>query len=226
VDETSVALLSSSNGGLVSRYLRLRGVREPCLLILGWETVDAATLSRARGASRRALKPFRPVSLGKQAGEAWRRGRFGGPRQRDALLDAGVCVETLETAGYWSALDGLREAVREALTTTLTTGSTRPIVMCHVSHAYETGASLYFTVLAPRDTDDPVGQWQQAKAAACSAIAGRGTITHHHAVGVDHAPYLATEIGDLGVEVLTAIKRTLDPVGILNPGKLIPTQSD
>jgi alkyldihydroxyacetonephosphate synthase len=221
VDETSVALLSSSNGALVSRYLRLRGVREPCLLILGWETTGAAALTRARAVTRRVLKPFRPVALGRQAGEAWRRGRFGGPRQRDALLDAGVCVETLETAAYWSSLGDLRDAVRAALTTALTTASTRPIVMCHVSHAYETGASLYFTVLAPRDTDDPIGQWQQAKAAACKAIADRGTITHHHAIGVDHAPYLAAEIGDLGVEVLAAVKRTLDPTGILNPGKLI-----
>jgi alkyldihydroxyacetonephosphate synthase len=95
------------------------------------------------------------------------------------------------------------------------------IVMCHVSHAYETGASLYFTVLAARDADDPVGQWQRAKAAACAAIGGLGTISHHHAVGVDHAPYLADEIGALGVEVLAAVKRTLDPKNVMNPGKLI-----
>ena len=93
---------------------------------------------------------------------------------------------------------------------------------CHVSHAYETGASLYFTVLVPRDEDDPEGQWRQAKAAACEAIGPLGTITHHHAVGVDHAPYLPGEIGSLGVDVLAAVKRTLDPDGVLNPGKLLP----
>jgi alkyldihydroxyacetonephosphate synthase len=221
VDETSVALQSSSNGALVSRYLRLRGVREPCLLILGWETTGAGELRRARAAALRVLRRFRPVSLGRRAGESWLRGRFGGPRQRDALLDLGVCVETLETAGYWSSLEELRTAVRAALTSALTTESARPIVMCHVSHVYETGASLYFTVLVPRSPDDPVGQWRRAKAAACAAIVGRGTISHHHAVGVDHAPYLAGEIGDLGVEVLAAVKGVLDPTGVLNPGKLI-----
>ena len=63
----------------------------------------------------------------------------------------------------------------------------------------------------------------RVKSAATEAIvAGGGTITHHHGVGVDHAPWLSAEIGDLGVGVLRAIKAELDPVGILNPGKLLP----
>ncbi|HEX5405465.1 MAG TPA: FAD-binding oxidoreductase [Pseudonocardiaceae bacterium] len=218
VAETSVALMSSSSGGVLGSYLRVRGVREPCLLVLGWEAGGGRELAHARAASRRVLRQFRPVMLGRAPGEAWRHGRFGGPRQRDGLLDVGVCVETLETAGYWSKLSDLRDAVRSALQSEL---GQRAIVMCHVSHAYETGASLYFTVLAARDGDDPVGQWQRAKAAACSAITGLGTITHHHGVGVDHAPYLAGEVGDLGVEVLAAVKKTLDPTNVMNPGKLI-----
>jgi alkyldihydroxyacetonephosphate synthase len=229
MDETEVALMSSGGIGeaAVRGYLRVRGVREPCLLVLGWEASRAAELCRSRAATRRVLRSKRPIALGQAPGKAWLRGRFGGPRQRDALLDVGMCVETLETATYWSALSELRSGVRAALTSALTGESTRPIVMCHVSHAYETGASLYFTVLAPRAAEDPVGQWQRAKAAAAQAIGGDrgrplGTITHHHAVGVDHAPYLNGEIGDLGVEVLAAVKRTLDPIGILNPGKLIP----
>jgi alkyldihydroxyacetonephosphate synthase len=144
------------------------------------------------------------------------------------LLDLGVCVETLETATYWSTVDELRAAVRAALTDSLTEPGRTPLVACHISHAYETGASLYFTTIVPRAPDDQEAQWQQAKVAACRAISGRagdgplGTISHHHAVGVDHAPYLPAEIGDLGVEVLASVKRTLDPDGVLNPGKLIP----
>lgn len=230
VDETDVALMQT--GGVsetaVRAYLRLRGVREPCLLVLGWEATGVSELRRARASTLRVLRSRKPVALGRAPGEAWRRGRFGGPRQRDALLGVGVCVETLETAAYWSSLTELRSAVRTALTTALGDESTKPIVMCHVSHAYETGASLYFTVLTPRNVADPVGQWQRAKTAACQAIAGGtngrplGTITHHHAVGTDHAPYLPGEIGDLGVEVLAAVKKTIDPANILNPGKLLP----
>jgi alkyldihydroxyacetonephosphate synthase len=138
------------------------------------------------------------------------------------LLDKGVCVETLETAAYWSSLSALRTAVRGALIRSLSAPGRSPVVACHVSHAYETGASLYFTVLVPRDEDDPEGQWRRAKTAACEAIGPHGTITHHHAVGVDHAPYLPREIGSLGVDVLAAVKHTLDPDGVLNPGKLLP----
>jgi alkyldihydroxyacetonephosphate synthase len=161
------------------------------------------------------------VRLGRSAGESWRHGRFGGPRQRDALLDAGVCVETLETATHWSRLAELRTAVRGALVESLTRPGVTPVVMCHISHAYETGASLYFTVLTPRSQVDQVGQWLDAKQAACEAISPLGTISHHHAVGVDHAPYLPAEVGALGVDVLRAAKHALDPSGILNPGKLI-----
>ncbi|HKN99191.1 MAG TPA: FAD-linked oxidase C-terminal domain-containing protein, partial [Pseudonocardiaceae bacterium] len=178
---------------------------------------------RMRARTRRVLRPARPVALGQRPGESWRHGRFAGPRQRDALLDVGVCVETLETAGYWSALGPLRDRVRAALSETLPGA----IVMCHVSHAYETGASLYFTVLAARD-ENAISQWHRAKDAASRAIGvdPAGTITHHHAVGVDHQPYLAAEIGEVGADVLAAIKQAVDPAGIMNPGKLIPADGD
>jgi alkyldihydroxyacetonephosphate synthase len=39
---------------------------------------------------------------------------------------------------------------------------------------------------------------------------------------VDHRAWLTDEIGELGVQVLRAVKSTVDPSGVLNPGKLIP----
>ncbi|MEU4738899.1 FAD-binding oxidoreductase [Actinosynnema sp. NPDC023658] len=216
VDETEVSLALSGGWKVTAlkAYLRARGVRQPCLLILGWHGASEDDVKRRRAETLRGL---RSVSLGTALGEAWRHGRFNGPRQRDALMEVGVCVETLETATHWSKVSDLRAAVREALVDALG----ECVVMCHISHAYETGASLYFTVLAARDATDPIGQWQVAKAAAGEAITGLGTISHHHAVGADHAPYLEAEIGALGVEVLASVKRTLDPTGVLNPGKLI-----
>jgi alkyldihydroxyacetonephosphate synthase len=97
------------------------------------------------------------------------------------------------------------------------------LVGCHVSHLYATGASLYFTVFARRDDADPAGQWIGLKSAATDAIvAAGGTLTHHHAIGRDHAPWMAAEAGPLGVEVLRAVKERCDPAGIMNPGKLLP----
>ncbi|MEV8438445.1 FAD-binding oxidoreductase [Actinosynnema sp. NPDC051121] len=216
VDETAVslALAGGWKTNALKGYLRARGVREPCLLILGWHGASKAEVRRRRAETLRGLEL---VTLGRALGEAWRHGRFNGPRQRDALMEVGVCVETLETATHWSRVSELRAAVREALVDALG----QCVVMCHISHAYETGASLYFTALAARDAADPIGQWQVAKAAASEAITGLGTISHHHAVGADHAPYLEAEIGGLGLDVLAAVKRTLDPTGVLNPGKLL-----
>ncbi len=95
-------------------------------------------------------------------------------------------------------------------------------MLCHISHVYPTGASLYFTVVAALG-EEPLQQWGAAKRAACDAIVrSGGTITHHHAVGTDHRPWMADEIGDLGVRILRAVKAEIDPAGILNPGKLIP----
>jgi len=215
--EVSLALNDSLKTKALRRYLQARGVHAPCLLIVGWEGASKREVARRRQETTRVLASFGAVRIGAVLGESWRRGRFSGPRQRDALMDNGVCVETLETAAYWAELSDLRDAVRAALTATLG----KAIIMCHVSHAYETGASLYFTVLTARDETDPIGQWRRAKAAASEAITGIGTISHHHAVGVDHAPYLAAEIGSLGVEVLRAAKKAVDPTGILNPGKLL-----
>ena len=111
--------------------------------------------------------------------------------------------------------------MRAALQTAL--AATPPVVGCHVSHVYPDGASLYFTVLARQDAGDPAGQWRSAKRAAGDAIAAAGaTITHHHAIGRDHAPWLESEHGALGVELLRAAKERCDPAGIMNPGKLLP----
>jgi alkyldihydroxyacetonephosphate synthase len=86
---------------------------------------------------------------------------------------------------------------------------------------YETGASLYFTLIARQRLGDELDQWRAVKQAATRAIiAGGGTITHHHAIGRDHAPWMTEEVGPDGVAALSALKAELDPSGIMNPGKL------
>lgn len=155
------------------------------------------------------------------AGERWEHGRYDGPYLRDALLDAGALVETLETVTWWSGIPRLYAAVRESIAAALSEQGTPPVVLCHISHVYRSGASLYFTV-ACKQAEDPVAQWEAAKAAASEAIlAAGGSITHHHGVGRDHAPWFAREIGPLGIDALRAVKAKLDPAGVMNPGVLV-----
>jgi alkyldihydroxyacetonephosphate synthase len=162
------------------------------------------------------------AGLGAAAGRSWERNRYHGPYLRDHLLDRGVLAETLETATEWSNLFALYVAVGDALRASLGARGTPPVVGCHVSHVYPTGASLYFTFLARQERGAEAEQWAAAKRAASEAIvAAGGTITHHHAIGRDHVPYLEAEAGGLGLEALRAVKQQFDPAGIMNPGKLL-----
>jgi alkyldihydroxyacetonephosphate synthase len=187
-----------------------------CLMVVGHEGADVAA-RRAEVAT--ALASLGGRDLGPERGAAWARGRFSAPYLRDSLLDAGVLVETLETATFWSSRERVYSSVKQALEASLGEGT---LVLCHISHVYETGCSLYFTVAA-RQADDPLAQWDAAKAAASDAMIEAGaTITHHHAVGTDHKPWLAREIGPVGVAMLRGLKDAVDPTGVLNPGVLIP----
>ena len=223
-EESRISLAMSGTEGLQKRaldaYLALRRRRGGCLMICGWEG-EPRSVRRRRSLARRRLRHGGAVPLGKSAGRAWERSRYQGPYLRDELLDLGVFVETLETAHTWSRLPELYGAVRDALREALG----RPaIVFCHLSHAYADGASLYFTFLARARRGAEIEQWRTAKAAACEAIvATEATITHHHAVGRDHAPYMRAEVGELGLEALRAVKERLDPAEVMNPGKLLPS---
>jgi alkyldihydroxyacetonephosphate synthase len=190
---------------------------------VGWEGGER-DVERRRAASARVLERSGGGALGRDPGAAWNRGRYDGPYLRDSLLDHGVLAETLETATTWTGLHALHDAVAAALRGALEARGTAPVVLCHVSHLYSVGASLYFTVIAGQEQGDEVAQWQAAKTAAGEAIVAQGaTITHHHAIGRDHAAYLEAEIGATGIALLRAMKAELDPAGILNPGKLLPS---
>jgi alkyldihydroxyacetonephosphate synthase len=224
--ETSASLALAGTAGAkraaLSGYLRLRRRSQGCLMVCGWED-EREAVGRRRALAGRALRAGGAVALGGAPGKAWERGRYDGPYLRDELLDLGYLAETLETAHTWSGLGHLYDEVRAALRTALAAQGTHALVMCHLSHAYPDGASLYFTVLARRRPGAELEQWRAAKTAACEAIVeAGGTITHHHGVGRDHAPYMRAEVGELGIEALRTLKDSLDPMGIMNPGKLMP----
>jgi len=225
-DETHATLAMSGpkgrQGDLFGKYLDVRKVSGGCMSILGWETQSRIALTARRRAAWSILKRHGAATLGSSVGQSWKKHRFDGPYLRDELLDRGYVVETLETATHWTTIDQLRSAVKNALVGALETETGHPYVMSHVSHVYETGGSLYFTVLVPAAAD-PIAQWASAKQAATDAIvANAGTVTHHHAVGRDHAAWLEDEIGIEGMRILRAVKAAVDPEQVMNPGVLLP----
>jgi alkyldihydroxyacetonephosphate synthase len=223
--ETRMSLALAGAGGVKRRlgraYLGLRGYGAGALAILGFEG-EGEALERNRRRVLELVRGHGGLPVGRAVGEAWAAQRFAAPYLRDELLTHGVMVETLETATPWSNLARLYGEVARAISAALAAQGTPGLAMCHISHVYETGASLYFTFLARQREGREIEQWQAVKHAACEAIvSGGGTITHHHAVGRDHAPWLEREIGAHGVQALRALKARLDPQGIMNPGKLL-----
>jgi alkyldihydroxyacetonephosphate synthase len=224
-EETEVSLaLSGPRGvaaGLFGGYLGLRRRRNGSLIIVGFEG-EEDSVARRRALSVRALHGGGAVYLGQSAGRSWEHGRYQGPYLRDTLMEMGAIVETLETSQTWSGLGALHAAVGGAIRDSLAGQGTPGLAFCHLSHAYPDGASLYFTFIARSRQGEEIEQWQQVKRAASEAIVAAGaTITHHHAVGRDHAPYMGAEVGETGIEVLRAVKNQLDPTGIMNPGKIL-----
>jgi alkyldihydroxyacetonephosphate synthase len=209
-------------GNLFGGYLGLRRKRGGCLIVVGLEG-EEESVARRRALSVRALRRGGAAYLGQSAGRSWEHGRYQGPYLRDTLMGMGAMVETLETSHTWSRLEELHAAVAGAIRKTLDAQGTPGLVFCHLSHAYADGASLYFTFISRARRGAEIEQWREVKRAASEAIvATGGTITHHHAVGHDHAPYMKAEVGETGIEVLRAVKERLDPSGIMNPEKLLP----
>ncbi|WP_337457848.1 FAD-binding oxidoreductase [Microbacterium sp. KHB019] len=166
-------------------------------------------------------------STGAGPAEDWAKGRFGAPYLRDAMLDHGVFCETLETAAVWSDIAQLKAVITETLRAGFAEQDAKSLVMCHISHVYPTGAALYFTIIGNLrgSGEEVLEQWDAIKSRVNDVILrSGGTISHHHGVGRDHAPWLAKEIGDGGMRILRALKSELDPAGIMNPGALIASR--
>ena len=220
--ETGGALTAALKRRLGRAYLTARGHRTVgCLAIFGFEGA-AEDVARRRERTLETARGCGGLAVGHLPGAAWLKSRFSGPYLRDDLLTQGVMVETLETAVQWSGLERLHGEIAAAISAAMSACGTPGLVMCHVSHLYPSGASLYFTFLARQKEGEELAQWRAVKEAASRAIVeGGGTLTHHHAVGRDHAPWMEREVGATGLGALRALKAELDPAGIMNPGKLL-----
>ena len=215
--------------GLIEQYLKLQGfdlASGSTVMLLGFDG-DARWTARQWAAAKEIGSDHQGLLLGHAVGRSWKRDRYAQPYLRDTLLGHSVMVDTLETATTWSNLMHLYEAMVSTMKATIrATGGGPGYVLTHISHAYEHGASLYSTFLGRQVPDpDPLAkqaQWQEVKQATTEAIlAAGGTLTHHHGIGRDHAPWLEEEVGPLGVRALRSLKQTLDPTDTLNPGILL-----
>lgn len=210
--------------GVLEKYLSVRGAgSDKCMLTFGVTGDRQMTRFALREALRR-LRSYGAVTTGTLLGKKWAANRFRSPYLRDSLWEQGYAIDTLETAVDWPRVPGTVDRIEAALRSGLSQEGERVLAFTHLSHLYPQGSSIYTTYAfrCAGTYAETLARWKKLKHLASLAIvASGGTISHQHGVGRDHAPYLPSEKGEIGMGVLTTLARHFDPVCQLNPGKLL-----
>lgn len=158
--------------------------------------------------------------------EMWRRTFLEMPYIRDGLASYGLILETFETCCTWAAFRNLHEKVFDCVFNTLSSLNAKGIVTCRFTHIYPDGPAPYFTVIAMGDRKKQLEDWDTIKSAVSKLLVSNGgTITHHHAVGRDHAPFLEQERNPMILSAYHSLKNFFDPNHFMNPGVLISLKS-
>jgi alkyldihydroxyacetonephosphate synthase len=214
---------------LLQRYLRWRQCgAEKCLLLVG-ASGSASMVDHAIAEALARARAHGGVHVGRKFGEKWKQNRFRNVYLRNTAWQHGYAIDTVETAVDWPRVTTMMQAIEANATAALADDDERLHTYTHLSHIYAQGASVYTTFVyrLSGDYERDLQRWRKLKHAACSAIvANGGTISHQHGVGTDHAPYLAAEKGEAGIAAMQALFQHFDPQGMMNPGKLLPADTE
>ncbi|HET9778127.1 MAG TPA: FAD-binding oxidoreductase [Propionibacteriaceae bacterium] len=218
-----ISISSLISKGLM-KVLQRRGWKldEVCLSFIGYEG-GKAHVSRQKAIVKEIVGRHGGIVVGKGPGELYDQKKFDTPYIRDFLLDRGAIGDVSETAAPWSKLLPLYTNVLAAAEKVYAHLGVAGWIMCHLSHSYHSGACLYFTFAFKHDGVDPLGQYEPLKNAIQQAfVDSGGTLSHHHAVGTEHAAWLEQDISAPGVHMINGLFTAMDPGRNFNPGKIIP----
>jgi alkyldihydroxyacetonephosphate synthase len=208
----------------LGRLLARKGIdpEQMCLSFIGYEGSDDS-VGEQRKRVGEIVKRHGGLSIGSSPGQLYDQKKFDTPYIRDFLLDRGTLADVSETAAPWSALprvyDQALAAARAAFAELGVTG----YVMCHLSHSYHSGACLYFTfAIKPSGRRAPLEEYDAVKSAIQQSFVDHdATLSHHHAVGTEHARWMEEDISPAGVAMIRALVDGVDPGRNLNPGKIV-----
>jgi alkyldihydroxyacetonephosphate synthase len=197
-----------------------------CLSLIGYEG-SAGHVARQRKLTERIVKRHGGLGIGASPGELYDQKKFDTPYIRDFLLDRGAPADVSETSAPWSVLPTLYDNVMRAGHDAFRALGVPGYLMCHLSHSYHAGACLYFTfALNPPEQHDALADYGVVKRAIQQAfVDSGGTLSHHHAVGTEHAQWLEEDVSLPGVVMLRALFEGTDPGANLNPGKIVAPAS-
>ncbi len=205
-------------------FLRRKGWKldQMCLSFIGYEGTKRHVKDQ-RALTEAIVKAHGGLCIGTSPGELYDQKKFDTPYIRDFLLDRGAPADVSETSAPWSELGNVYEAVMAAGHGAFRQLGVPGYLMCHLSHSYHAGACLYFTfALTPSGRRDSLEEYDAVKGAIQQAFVDSGaTLSHHHAVGTEHARWLEQDISAAGVAMIQALLHGTDPKGNLNPGKIV-----
>jgi alkyldihydroxyacetonephosphate synthase len=219
------SLLDRLKSKALSEYLERRrdfDLEAMCLSFIGYEGGKdyVATQRKLVG---RIVSSHGGLCVGKGPGELYDQKKFDTPYIRDYLLDRGAPGDVSETSAPWSALPKLYDNVTAEARRAFDELGVRGYIMCHLSHSYHSGACLYFTfAFKPSGQRDVLEEYDAVKVAIQQTFVDSGaTLSHHHAVGTEHAQWLEEDISGPGVVMVRAVFDGVDPGANLNPGKIV-----
>jgi alkyldihydroxyacetonephosphate synthase len=216
---------SKSVSSLFKGYLRVKGFALPrtCLMLTAFEGRQEGVARQLRQVQA-IYRRFGAIGLGATTGKSFEATKYDFPHIRDFLLDHDVTTDVSETSTVWSNILPVYRETMSVVRASILESGVRPWAGCHISHTYQCGASVYFTFGFRQQPGQEMEQYLRVKRAAQQSFIDCGaTLSHHHAVGTEHLPWLAADISPLGVRAVGAIKRGLDPGNIMNPGRLNPS---
>ncbi len=204
----------------VKKRLKNQGYTQPCILMMRFAIRNVADKIQP-DAAKAICKINGAKILPANVSSTWEENRFALPYLRDTMVEHRILIDTFETVTYWSNLQSLYTSVKSSLEKDSDFFTKKGQLFCHVSHAYETGASLYFTMLIPQEKGNELAQWKKYKETVSIALTNAGgAISHHHGVGKDHQQWYQQKLSKNAQSLLKNVKKQLDPNNILNPGKL------
>jgi alkyldihydroxyacetonephosphate synthase len=222
---TAPTLPARARSAALQLYLTRRlgwDVGQMCLSFVGYEG-SRRHVAAQRHAAGEIIKRHGGLCIGSGPGALYDQKKFDTPYIRDFLLDRGGAADVSETAMPWSRLLPVYDAVTAAARGAFESLGVSGYLMCHLSHSYYAGACLYFTFAFRSGAgEDMLVQYDVVKSAIQQAFVDNGaTLSHHHAVGTEHARWLEQDISPPGTVMLRALFHGTDPDRRLNPGKIL-----
>ncbi|CAN5453283.1 FAD-binding oxidoreductase [soil metagenome] len=209
-------------GTVLPTLMKMKGwnLDDICISFIGYEG-EARYAKRQKKLVDAIIKKHGGMGVGKGPGVLYDQKKFDTPYLRDFLLDCGAAGDVSESAMPWSKINQLHDNVRIAADKAFDEIGIKGWIMSHLSHSYHSGACLYFTFSFVFG-DDPIGEYDVVKRAIQQAfIDNGGSLSHHHGVGLEHAPWLEQDISAEGVAVMRGLFASADPGENFNPRKIV-----